>query len=355
MQYAEIAQRVASVTEWDALPAHAEAHGLAPLAYQHLTAIQYPIPHAVKRELHALAARHRLASEARTHVLHDILTRYRTAGVQVMLLKGAALAYLTYPDPSLRPMRDIDLLVRKSDALNAKRVLGELGFDVPASDDFEHRHLGEATKEVDGFTITVEVHHNLFEKGSSPLLMGIDELASAPFEFSVGGEPTATLGYEDMLWYLCQHLVESTNVFSCVGLLWVADVVNFAEQFATSINWRLIQEKYPLVLNTLSLLHWLTPLSQDLITRASIPMGYEPRGMWEDFRKSPRTSPEAQFQQGYSGMLHQAFFPSEWWLRLYFGVGSARPLLPWHYARHLLYLSARFLHVARRRRNQRSK
>jgi hypothetical protein len=223
-------------------------------------------------------------------------------------------------------MRDVDLLVRQSDALAAQRILGELGFRAPTSDNFEHRHLGEASKTVDGFTITVEVHHHLFETGSSPLLMGIDELSSPPLEFSMGDIPGETLGHEDMVWYLCQHLIESTNVFSCVGLIWVADVVNFAEQFATQINWKRVQEKYPLVLSTLSLLHWLTPLSRDLLTRASIPIGRAPRGTWDDFRKSPRTSPEAQMQRGYARALRAALLPSAWWLRLYFGVGARPPI-----------------------------
>ena len=37
------------------------------------------------------------------------------AGVPFLVLKGAALAHLVYGDPRLRPMRDVDLLIRKAD------------------------------------------------------------------------------------------------------------------------------------------------------------------------------------------------------------------------------------------------
>lgn len=348
-QSKQIFDRAERVSDWDALPAYAEVHGLAPLAAHHLTAIEFPIPRSAKRELRALAARHRLASETRTRILRDILTRYESAGIRVMLLKGAALAHLIYPEPSLRPMRDIDLLVRKADALNAQKILGELGFDAPLSDekDFAHRHLTAATKMVDGFLVSVEVHHNLFEAGSSPRLMELDEVANS-LQFSVGDVPAQTLGAEDMLWYLCQHLVESTNVFSCVGLIWVADAVNFAEQFAAEINWERVKKKYPLVPSTLSLLHWLTPLSDELIARAGIAIGHEPCGIWQDFRKAPRTTPEEQFAHGYAHAFREGFFPSEWWLRIHFGVGSAQPLRGWHRLQHLQYLAARYTHVLKR-------
>ena len=50
------------------------------------------------------------------------------AGVPFLVLKGAALAHLVYGDPRLRPMRDVDLLIRKADAGRALDVLTRCGF-----------------------------------------------------------------------------------------------------------------------------------------------------------------------------------------------------------------------------------
>jgi Uncharacterised nucleotidyltransferase len=352
-QYRQIAQAAAEVTDWTIVPAYAELHGMAPLAYRHLVAAGVSLTLPVKREMQGLSARHRVANQVRTRVLIDILTKYESAGIRAMVLKGAALCHLLYPEPGLRPMRDLDLLVNPIDLLRAQRALTELGFDAPltvAGQNPNHRHLTCATRQVEGFTVGVEVHHHLFEQGASPILMSMNELTSAPLSFSLGlGDVTAcTLGYEDTMWYLCQHLVESTNVFSSVGLIWVADIVSFAERYAAQIDWEYIKRHYPLVLSTLSLAYFLTPLSDSLIAGAGIELSRAPRGMWDDFRKSPRTSPEAQVDQGYARTLGAALFPSEWWLRLYFGIGSVRPVTWRHRIQHLSYLLARFLHVAHR-------
>ena len=358
-QYRQIAQAAADLTDWTAMSAHAEAHGMAPLVYRHLTAAGVTIPLFVKRELQGLAVRHRLANQIRTRVLTDILTAYESTGIQAMVLKGAALCHLIYPEPGLRPMRDLDLLVSPADLLRAQRKLTDLEFHAPltvAGQNPNHRHLTSATRQVEGFMIGVEVHHNLFERGSSPILMGIDELSSEPLSFALGSTDTIaqTLGYEDTIWYLCQHLIESTNVFSSVGLIWVADVVSFAEHYGAQIDWGKVRRQYPIVLSTLSLVHFLTPLSDSLVTRAGIEIGRAPRGLWDDFRKSPRTPPEATTQEGYALTLRDAFFPSEWWLRLYFGIGSAHPVSWHHRLQHLLYLVARFRHVTQRHKRARN-
>ncbi len=352
---ARIAETAGKVTVWDGVPAQAEVHGVAPLLDYHLRRAGVAVPHAVRRELSALSIRHRLASETRTRVLHDILACYRAAGIRVLMLKGAALAYLLYPTPALRPMRDVDLLVGEADLARAQQLLATLGFDAPGPSGGSgpaHRHLPSATLARDGFTITVEVHHNLFEPGAAPILMGMGDLTGAPLEVPLGFDDIAgkTLGFDDTIWYLCQHLVESMNVFSSPGLIWIADVVSFAERFAAEIDWGHVQRRYPIVVSTLSLLHFLTPLSEALRKRAHITIGREPDGIWDEFRKLPRTAPEEQMRYGMRRTISDGLFPSEWWLRLYHGVGSASPLKWHHRARHVGYVARRMMHVLARRR-----
>ena len=57
-----------------------------------------------------------LLSGARARRLLETLVEtvrvLRAAGVEVVAIKGAALAFFHYPDPALRPMGDLDLLLR---------------------------------------------------------------------------------------------------------------------------------------------------------------------------------------------------------------------------------------------------
>jgi hypothetical protein len=232
--YRQIVQAAAQVTERDALPAQAEAHGMTPLLCRHLQAAGVSLPLDVKRELYALAVRHRLANQVHTRVLRDILTCYQAVGIRVIVLKGIALCHLLYPEPGLRPMGDLDLLVGEADAARAQELLSGLGFSAPMPTDRQgaaHRHLGQAMASVEGFSICVEIHHHLFEEETAPIPMGIKDLTSAPLSFALEPDDLTaqTLGYEDTIWYLCQHLIGDTTVFSAPKLIWVADIISSAE------------------------------------------------------------------------------------------------------------------------------
>lgn len=60
--------------------------------------------------------------------LSKILKALHQENIPVILLKGAHLAQTVYSNIALRPMGDIDILVRKSDLLKTKKQLLGLGY-----------------------------------------------------------------------------------------------------------------------------------------------------------------------------------------------------------------------------------
>jgi REP element-mobilizing transposase RayT len=120
-----------ALQQWDGLPDRAEAHGLVPLLYNHLQAAGIAIPPTIKQQLQGYYMQHAHATRVRTQVLSDILTCFQAAGIDVLVLKGAALAHLVYPQPVLRPMRDIDILVRAEEVYRAYALLPSIGFTPP--------------------------------------------------------------------------------------------------------------------------------------------------------------------------------------------------------------------------------
>jgi hypothetical protein len=297
------------------------------------------IPPVAKLALQGLYLRHRQANQIRTQALGEILAAYETAGIKALVLKGAALAHLIYPQPGLRAMRDMDILVEKSAACQAQAVLASLEFaaPLPRNGTLPDKHLTPAKRRDAGVTVTVEVHHNLFD-AAYPASMGLPELSAGPLSFPLAGSGVmaCTLGYEDMLWHLCQHMTLNASVFGATRLIWIADIVSFAEQFANEIDWQTVWRRYPLVVNVLSLLHFMTPLSPTLRQAARLKIGRAPQGIGLDFQGWPRSSWREQRRKGYQHMLRDTFWPSAWWLRLSYGLGSAQPLF-WHrWVRHPL-------------------
>lgn len=67
-------------------------------------------------------------NQVRLRTLMPLVRRLRVAGIETLLLKGAALLAAFLPDFSLRPMDDIDLLVRPGDVQRVLPLLATSGY-----------------------------------------------------------------------------------------------------------------------------------------------------------------------------------------------------------------------------------
>jgi len=106
--------------DWDSLIQFAIKHNLAPLLYHRLKTI-YP---SVK--LHKAY----LISARRNTRLYNDFSKIINAleNIPVIVLKGAHLAQNVYANIALRPMIDLDILVKKTDLLKAGEKLLEMGY-----------------------------------------------------------------------------------------------------------------------------------------------------------------------------------------------------------------------------------
>ncbi len=320
--YAQLRQRARALSSWDDVPAQAEAHGLEPLLYTHLQAANVALPPHVQQQLQVRTMQHAHANRVRFTALAEILDAFQSAGIPALVLKGAALAHLVYAHPGWRVMRDLDVLVSTAEAQRAHMLLAQMGFCVPLFERehiVRHKHLPVMQREVEGMLISVEVHYNLYSKETPAA--AFEALWPAAIPFAVDGVPAYALGYEDMLEHVYRHAMEDM-IFKPLRLIWVADLVSLAEQYALTIDWNRVA---PAVRRALAVLHWLTPLSEELRAAAALDIGAAPRGIekqsgW-DFQGWPRSSLAAQRDKGYLGILRDTFYPPEGWLRLYYGLG----------------------------------
>lgn len=337
---ARLAELAAGVEDWAALLAEAERHGLGPLLHWHLRASHAPVPQEVRRTLQAGYIRHRHANRVRLNLLAQVLRAYAEAGLEVRVVKGGALAHLLYPDPTLRPMSDLDLLVRPADLPRAREALSTLGLTSGPAEASPDKSLPTVGRQIEGVWVGVELHQDLFEPGF-PASLTLEGLSEPPLPFATGVEGVIghTLGYEELLWHLCQHLRFHATVFLPWRLIWVADIVGLVERFAAQLDWERMARRYPEALDTLSLLHWLTPLPQSLLVQVRLPLGVRPSGVGEDFDGWPRHALAAQRAKGWRGVLRNTLWPAEWWLRLHGGLSAAAPLWRRRWLQHPLEIA----------------
>jgi len=326
-----------------------ETHGVAPLLYSHARQSSLALSPSVKTTLQALYLRHRRASEIRSQVLAEILRAFRAGGIDVLILKGAALAHTIYAAPGLRPMRDMDLLVRETDATRAQQLLAASGFQATTPNEVSdrHKHLPVATRRIQDMTVSVEVHHDLNEPYMGRRKVNFDELYPNRSAFDVGGEEAYTLGPDDTLVHLCQH---GTYLLEPLKLIWCADIVGVANTYVERIDWAQLKRNLPWVLATVAMFGCLVPLS----TRVKERLGTTPTStlhhIGDDFDGWPRVSWKRLRSRGWRRAVGDTFFPGEWWLRLYYGVSLARSIHWTRWVHHpLLILTwpARVLPVMR--------
>jgi hypothetical protein len=201
-------------------------------------------------------------------------------GIPLLLLKGAALAQLVYGNPMLRPMRDVDVLVRARDARRAGAVLQACGFAeagpaIPA----DHHHLRSMSKAVEGATVTIELHHRLLQ--NTPFLRPVeyDDVSGEAQSFGWSGHEVRAPGREDMLWHVYAHAFAINVTRPAIRLISVADLMILTEAWLDDIDWERVRRRYGRVWRALPCLHHLTPWSPRVLEKLRWDVSQMPRGV----------------------------------------------------------------------------
>ncbi len=190
---------------WEAIEQAALQHGLAPLLHQRLRAstTDHPGPPvAVRERLRDVYVHSVLRAAATRDALHEVLRALRAAEIEVVVLKGAALAEHVYADPGLRPMRDVDLLVPRAELERTREVLTSLGYAAAHESHPEgHHHLPAFVRPG---ALPIEVHWTLARPGLAA--DAGDHAWGSARAVEVAGVAARTLAPEALLHHLCVHV-----------------------------------------------------------------------------------------------------------------------------------------------------
>jgi hypothetical protein len=233
-----VAQRLA-IVDWEGLVRLAAQQGVSPVVYGRLCQLGL-VPPAPGEQLRDACR----ASAARNLLLFSelgkLLRATQAAGVPVIPLKGAFLAETVYGDIALRPMADLDLLVKPSDLPTAIEVLRQLGYesDQPFDPVAQQARFQDMPPMRKPGSAMVELHWTLV----TPLCgarIGQGELEgiwerSVPA--TVAGVPSRTLAPEDLLLHLCMH-ASAHHRFADVGLKSFVDMAEVARHYGGALDW----------------------------------------------------------------------------------------------------------------------
>ena len=323
-----------TVRDWQMLGVWAEDHGLSPLVYRHVRRCGIQLPDRLSRGLTAMAVRHRDASRIQTATLLEIVDALDTAGIEHVVLKGAVLAHDVYPKPELRPCRDIDILVPPHDGPRAQSLLRELGFNAPVDSGGRtpHHHLPAATRRRDGYQVSVELHADAISR-DQPGHLTLQSISQPLRETPVGTHRLRAFGHLDMLRHLAAHVLQPRVDTRLLG---VVDLVEYAARHAAEIDWGSMRRRDPRTVNTLSLMEYVTPLPEVLAHVRPGPDARRPAGVGRGF---PPLSTMRVSRNRAGKVASELLYPSEWWMRAYYGLPPGRPLFLTRWGRHIWRLA----------------
>jgi hypothetical protein len=334
----QLACQLRDFTAWDELPAQAELHGIGPLLWYHFQSVEVVIPETTHRALRGLYLRHRALNQIHTQSLLELLTLLDQRDIRPLVLKGLALAWRAYPDPALRPISDIDLLLAKDELLPALEVLRQAGYCVATPRSQLKRLPKELTANSpprNGISTHIELHHydpahRAFNDNAPD--NEFRDFREPPQCLVIDGCKVYTASPLDTLLYLMRHLrghLFDARADRPLPLKWMADILSLVEKQADEIDWYALCQRDPAFLKHLAVLYSLTPLPEQYKNRLPIKTAGKLGGMGQ----YPGGWPQWPFRTwkniGFWPYLWRTFSPpSEWWLRLYYGIDSGS--IFWH-------------------------
>ena len=230
-----------TMTNWADFIEIANKNFVAPIIYQKLK-LKHNIdlfPLTVKDQISRNAQIHLMKNLRINSVFIQICKILKDHKVDFILLKGIDLQYRLYQNPALRPMLDIDILLKDKDvdkvtnhfiSLGAKQIrVSESKFidslkhhDSPII--FNQIAIEFHRSIVDSYDITKLGHLNIWDYSEYTVIEGIEVKVLIP---------------ELLIIYLCHHIF-STIQGGKIKLFWYYDIFLFFETFRNSLNEELI-------------------------------------------------------------------------------------------------------------------
>ena len=198
---------VPSDLDWHRLLNLAAENGVVLPVYRTLSEEGVAIPDFFASATHACSQ----AAEIFSAELESLLKEFAAWGIDVLPLKGPALAESLYGDATMRQCNDLDLLVRGDDYPRAETLLLRLGFAASSEmDDYHRRFVRNG--------VPVELHFGIASPRYFPF--DLDRVWRRSTEGAFRGSPMRVMSDDDLVLFLCLHGLK--HGFS--RLIWILDV-----------------------------------------------------------------------------------------------------------------------------------
>jgi hypothetical protein len=239
------------ILNWDYMVKYSVRQGISPLLYWNLSKINHgkAVPHEVKKSLEKMY----YSNLAQNMLLYDelskILRTFKKADIDTIVLKGAFLAEEIYRNIGLRPMSDIDLLIKEKDLHKAKKELVELNYFATVIfptklHEQQHRILsGELSFVHQDKKCVIDIHWDIQPLEYS-YKVDAGKFWNNAKPIKIAGVEALTFAPENILQHLCLHVhkhITLSIAFSYAPpvkpLRDYCDIAEVTKHYENTINW----------------------------------------------------------------------------------------------------------------------
>lgn len=235
--------------DWDIFLEKARGEGVSPLVFSRLPGldIHFDIPGYVREELkkdyYLSATRNILVFEE----LKKVLDQFNRKCIQIIVMKGAALAETVYGNPALRPMSDVDLLVKTEDLHRVDRQLKKLGYypaDRSVDDvDFTSTYLTtldyrNTVKNTPSFHVHWHFVNSTIPNESYIRYIKMDNIWRYAVRTTIADTGTWVMSPHHLLIHLSEHALRVTHSLS--KLSYFCDIDRAIDHYGKGLDWDLL-------------------------------------------------------------------------------------------------------------------
>lgn len=220
---------------------YAVTHGLSGLLLE--TPIHRQLPDWALASLRASAAQ---VSERNFQIMEElgrVAEGFERTQIPLMVLKGASLLLTAYPNGSLRPMSDLDLLVQPHHALQAVNLLRSLGYRHGVAlvrDDFFPRWYYEIEMLLPGRrSVRIDLHAHPWRPLPLAQIVRHEDFWAENVPIRVGQGRVWLPSPETLFVHLAAHAA----FHNCARFIWLYDLQRVATHYNSAINWTRVVDR----------------------------------------------------------------------------------------------------------------
>jgi len=255
---------------WDKIIDISTRHEALPLVYHNLSRLGFQ--NIIPEEVFLTMKKYYYANLSKNLFFEkemlDIFAMANQDNIGVIPFKGFSLIHTVYNNPGLRPMVDVDILVKENDLTNIKSILNKSGYE----DNSEKARCNEQQFEIvftkkiasNHYTI-IEVHHEL--SPARPHKLNLPYLWQRARKETVDGYEIQHLSPEDTLLSLALHLRRHTRRLT---LKFIIDIAELLNKHNVVMDWHYIK-KSAADNHIITTMHTSLSLAKELL-EAEIPL-----------------------------------------------------------------------------------